>query len=211
MTATDVHQHPREVLAERNAEAILDAGERLLARGQQTSVSALASEAGLSRPTVYAHFPNRQRVLEALVERTVRQAMAVLEAAQPDRGPALAALQRLLATGWEEIGRHEAIGAASAGQLSAEEMRRAHESARAVIGRLLERGRREGAFRTDLPTGWLITSSLALIHAAAEEVRAGELDAQAALDVLTATVIELVVGPPSRRQKRRSALGKVQS
>jgi AcrR family transcriptional regulator len=197
MTATDARQHPREALAERNAQAILDAAEHLLARGRQTSVSALASEAGLSRPTVYAHFPNRQRVLEALVERTVRQAMAVLEAAEPGRGPALAALQRLLATGWQEIGRHEAIGAASAGQLSAEAMRRAHESARAVLRRLVERGRREGAFRTDVPTGWLITGSLALIHAAAEEVRAGALDAQTALDVLTATVTELVVGPAS--------------
>jgi AcrR family transcriptional regulator len=193
----DVHQHPREALAERNAEAILDAAERLLARGEQTSVSALAGEAGLSRPTVYAHFPNRQRVLEALVERTVRQAMATLEAAEPKRGPALAALQRLLATGWEEIGRHEAIGAAAAGQLSGEAMRRAHENAREVIRRLLERGRREGAFRTDVPTGWLITSTLALIHAAAEEVRAADLDTQAALDVLTVTVTELVVGPGS--------------
>jgi len=185
MTTAGVRQHPREALAERNAEAILDAAERLLARGQQTSVSALASEAGLSRPTVYAHFPDRRRVLEAL------------EAAEPERGPALAALQRLLATGWEEIGRHEAIGVAAAGQLNAEAMRRSHESARAVIRRLVERGRREGAFRSDLPTGWLITSSLALIHAAAEEVRAGELDAQAALDVLTATVTGLFVGPVS--------------
>ena len=197
MTTAGVRQHPREALAERNAEAILDAAERLLARGQQTSVSALASEAGLSRPTVYAHFPDRRRVLEALVERTVRQAMATLEAAEPERGPALAALQRLLATGWEEIGRHEAIGVAAAGQLNAEAMRRSHESARAVIRRLVERGRREGAFRSDLPTGWLITSSLALIHAAAEEVRAGELHAQAALDVLTATVTGLFVGPVS--------------
>jgi TetR/AcrR family transcriptional repressor of mexCD-oprJ operon len=197
MTTADVRQHPREALAERNAEAILDAAERLLARRQRTSISALASEAGLSRPTVYAHFPNRERVLEALVERTVRQAMAMLEAAEPERGPALAALQRLLATGWKEIGRHQAIGAAAAGQLNAEAMRRAHESARAVIRRLVERGRREGAFRTDLPTGWLITSSLALIHSAAEEGRAGELDAQAALDVLTATVTELLVGPAS--------------
>jgi AcrR family transcriptional regulator len=197
--STDVHQHPREVLAGRNAEAILDAAETLLARGQQTSVSALAGEAGLSRPTVYAHFPNRQRVLEALVERTVRRAMAALEAAEPERGPALAALQRLLGTGWVQIGRHEAIGAAAAGQLSAAAMRRAHESARAVIRRLLERGRQEAAFRTDVPTSWLVTSSLALIHAAAEEVRAGELEEQAALEILTATVTELVVGPVSSR------------
>jgi len=135
MTTAGVRQHPREALAERNAEAILDAAERLLARGQQTSVSALASEAGLSRPTVYAHFPDRRRVLEALVERTVRQAMATLKAAEPERGPALAALQRLLATGWEEIGRHEAIGVAAAGQLNAEAMRRSRQSGDPQAGR----------------------------------------------------------------------------
>jgi AcrR family transcriptional regulator len=200
--ATSTHQHPREAIAERNLEAILDAAERLLARGQAASIAAVASEAGLSRPTVYAHFPNRQRVLEALVERTVCQAMAVLEAAEPERGPAMAALERLLATGWEQLGRHEAIGAASAGQLSAEAMRRAHESARAVIRRLVERGRGEGAFRTDVPTGWLITSCLALIHAAAEEVRAGQLDTQAALDVLTVTVTDLFVGPGELTSRR---------
>jgi TetR/AcrR family transcriptional regulator, mexCD-oprJ operon repressor len=195
--STSVHQHPREAVAERNLEAILDAAERLLARGQQMSVSAVATEAGVSRPTVYAHFPDRQRLLEALVERSVRRATAALDSAQPDRGPAVGALQRLLAESWAEIGRHETIGAAAAGQLSGEAMRRAHESARAVIGTLLERGRREGAFRTDVPTGWLITSCLALTHAAAEEVRSGELDTQAALDVLTVTVTDLFVGPGS--------------
>jgi hypothetical protein len=76
-------------------------------------------------------------------------------------------------------------------------MRRAHESARAMIGKLIERGRREGAFRADLPDSWLITSSLALIHAAAEEVRDGQLDSNAALDLLTATITELFVGRES--------------
>jgi AcrR family transcriptional regulator len=194
---TDTHQHPREALAERNAEAILDAAERLLASGQQASIAAVASEASVSRPTVYAHFPDRQQLMEALVERSVRGAMAALDAAEPERGPALAALQRLLAESWAEIGRHETIGAVAAAQLSGEAMRRAHESARAVIGSLIERGRREGAFRTDVQSSWLVTSCLALVHAAAEEVRAGELDTQAALDVLTVTVTDLFVGPAS--------------
>jgi AcrR family transcriptional regulator len=195
---TSTHRHPREAIAERNLEAILDAAEHLLARGQQPSVSAVASEAGVSRPTVYAHFPDRKRLLEALVERSVRRAMDAVEAAEPERGPALAALPRLLARSWQEIGRHETIGAVSAGQLSGESMRRSHESARTVIGNLLERGQRERAFRTDVPTGWLVTSCLALVHAAAEEVRTGLLDPQRALDVLTLAVRELFVGPGSR-------------
>jgi hypothetical protein len=76
-------------------------------------------------------------------------------------------------------------------------MRWAHESARAVIRRLVERGRCEGAFRGDVPTSWLITGCLALIHAAVEEVRSGELDTKAALDVLIVTVTDLFVGPGS--------------
>lgn len=181
--------------SERNLVAILDGAERVLERGEQASVSAIAAEAGVSRPTVYAHFPDLERLLEALVERTVRRTMMALDSAEPDRGLAVDAVRRLLAASWEELGRHEDIARASAAELSAHAMRRAHHDARAVIGKLIERGRREGAFRTDVPAGWLVTSCLALIHAAAEEVRTGELDPEAALDVLCVTITDLFAGP----------------
>jgi AcrR family transcriptional regulator len=185
----------RQVTSERNLVAILDGAERVLQRGEQASVSAVAAEAGVSRPTVYAHFPDLERLLEALVERTVRRTMAALDSAEPDRGFAVDALPRLLAGSWEELSRHEDIARASAADLSADAMRRAHQTARAVIAKLIERGRREGAFRTDVPAGWLVTSCLALIHAAAEEVRTGELDSNAALDVLSVTITDLFAGP----------------
>ena len=79
------HNHPREAIAERNLEAILDAAERLLARGDAPTISAVASAAGVSRPTVYAHFPDRRRIVEAVVERTVERAMKAIAAAEPDR------------------------------------------------------------------------------------------------------------------------------
>jgi AcrR family transcriptional regulator len=185
---------PRQAIAEHNVAAILDAAERLLQRRQQASISAVAAEAGVSRVTVYSHFRDRARLLEALVERVVRRAMAAIASAEPDRGPAVEALKRLVAASWEELGRHEEIGRASSAELNADAMRRAHEAARSVIRKLVERGRREGAFRTDVPADWLVTSSLALIHAAAEEVRAGELDSVAALDVLSATITDLFAG-----------------
>ena len=62
-----------------------------------------------------------------------------------------------------------------------------------MIRKLVDRGRREGAFRTDVPAEWLVTSFLALIHAAAEEVRAG-LDSTAALEALSLTVCDLFAG-----------------
>ena len=184
-------EHPRRAIAERNVEAILDAAERLLERRAQPSISAVAAEAGVSRPTVYAHFEDRQRLLEALVERAVRRATAALESSDPERGPAMEALQRLVASSWREIGHNEDIGRTAAAELSAEAMRRAHETARAVLARLVERGRREKAFRTDVPPAWLVTSALALIHAAAEAVREGELEPDSALEVLSASVLSL--------------------
>jgi AcrR family transcriptional regulator len=187
-------QDLRQATAERNVEAILDGAERLLARHQRLNISAVAAEAGVSRPTVYAHFGDRTRLLEAVVERAVGRATAAIEAAEPERGPALEALERLIATSWEQLGHHEEIGRASAADLSGEAMRRAHESARAVIRKLAQRGRREKVFRADVPVDWLVTSSLALIHAAAEGVREGELRPDAALDVLTITIVDLFRG-----------------
>lgn len=188
-------QDARHAVAERNVGAILDGAERVLQRGEQMSISGVAAEAGVSRPTVYAHFPDLERLLEALVERTVRRTMAAIESAEPDRGHAVDALQRLLAASWEELGRHEVIARASAAELSAHAMRRAHHTARSVIRRLIERGQREGVFRTDVPVGWLVISCLALIHAAAEEARTGDLNSKAALDVLSVTILDVCTGP----------------
>jgi AcrR family transcriptional regulator len=188
---------PRQATAERNVEAILDGAERLLRRRQQPSIVAVATEARVSRPTVYSHFHDRDRLLEALVERAVRRAMAAIESAEPERGPAPEALRRLIAASWEHLADNEELAHAAAGGLSTQAMRRAHETARAVIGELVERGRRDRAFRTDVTTGWLVTSCLALMHAAAEEVHAGVLDAGAALELLSATIAEMFVGPVS--------------
>jgi AcrR family transcriptional regulator len=189
-----VHDSP-QTIAERNVEAILDGAERLLQRHEQPSILAVANEAGVSRPTVYAHFGDRERLLEALVERAVQRAMAAVESAEPEQGRAVDALQRLIAASWKHIAYNDDIAHAAAAELSAHAMRRSHETARAVIGKVIERGRREGAFRNDVTTGWQVTTCLAMIHAAAEEVRAGELESNVALDLLSTTITDLLAGP----------------
>jgi TetR/AcrR family transcriptional regulator, mexCD-oprJ operon repressor len=185
----------RRATAERNVKAILDAAEGLLRDGEQPSVSAVAARAGVSRPTVYAHFADRERLITALVERAVTRTIDALAAAELDRDPPVDALRRMLASSWRELDRGEGLARASAATLSPEAMRRAHESIRAAIGELIRRGRAEGTFRTDLPADWLAAACLALIHAAAEEVYEGGLDQRAALELLTASVVELFVGP----------------
>src|SRR5260370_7861478 len=115
----------RQVTSERNLVAFLDGAERVLQRGEQASVSAVAAEAGVSRPTVYAHFPDLERLLEALVERTVRRTMVPLDSAEPGRGLAVDAPRRLLTASWAELGPHEDLPRPSAAAL------RAHPTPRA--------------------------------------------------------------------------------
>jgi AcrR family transcriptional regulator len=182
----------RRLIAEQNLTAILDGAERLLKRGEQPSISAVANEARVSRPTVYAHFQDRRAVLQALVERTVRHTMDAISSAEPERGSAEEALQRLLTAAWQQLADHDEIGHAAAGELSAEAMRAAHHSARQAIRELVQRGREHGSFRTDVPVGWLVTAILALIHATAEEVRTGELGPDDALHTLSITIADLL-------------------
>jgi len=184
----------QRAISERNVEAILDAAGELLERRTQASISAVAAQAGVSRVTVYAHFPTWEALLEAAVERAVRQTMTALEAADPGTGPPVQALERMLAAAWRHLARYGAMAQAVAEQLSPEAVTRTHQAAHRTVAALLERGRACGSFRTDLPAAWLVTSSIALIHACAEEVRAGRIDERDAVRVLTVTVRDLYTG-----------------
>lgn len=178
----------RRATAERNLGSILDAAEALLARGAPAGISAVAAEAGVSRVTVYAHFPTREALLEAVVTRAVRSAMGAITAAAPGEGPPLEALDRLVDAGWREIERHEAIGRASGEQLGSAAMARAHEAMHEPIAALIRRGQAEGVFGNELPIGWVVASFFALMHAYRDEVQGGRLSPADAVPNLQATL-----------------------
>ena len=196
-TAQRLTRYQREV-AERNVEAILDAAEELVRQGQ-ANISAVAVQAGVSRVTVYAHFPTWEALLEAAVERAVRRTMAALQSVHPDDGPPVEALDRMIAAAWQHLARYEAMAAAVAELLSPEAVTRTHQAAHHALGTLLERGRADGSFRTDLPVRWLVTASIALVHACNDEVRAGHIDEHDAVRILTTSVRDLLTGPQPRR------------
>lgn len=178
----------RRATAERNVAAILDAVETLLQRGSQVTVTAVAGEAGVSRVTVYAHFPSTDELFAAVMERAVTRARGALEAAEPAAGSASDALARVIEAGWRELDRNSAVAQATADQLAPADVIETHDTVLSPIRGLVERGRGEGAFRTDVPTDWLVTSFFALLHAYGDEVRAGRLKASAAPKTLIATI-----------------------
>ena len=199
-TAQRPTRYQREV-AERNVNAILDAAEDLVQQGQ-ANISAVAVQAGVSRVTVYAHFPTWEALLEAAVERAVRRTMAALQSVHGDDGPPVEALDRMISAAWQHLARYGAMAAAVAELLSPEAVTRTHQAAHHTIGALLERGQADGSFRTDLPAGWLMTACIALVHACSDQVRAGQIDDHDAVRILTTSVRDLFTGtePTKSRQ-----------
>jgi AcrR family transcriptional regulator len=187
----------RRAIAQRNVEAILDAAEVLLERRSPATIANVATEAGVSRVTVYAHFPTRETILAAVVARAVQRATEAMDAAEPDRGPALAAFERVIAVSWQALSRSPGLAQAAAEQLTPEVMTRAHDAGHRRLAVLIERGREEGSFRADLPTHWLVSCCFSLMHECGEQVRGGRMDEKAALGVLTITLRDMIA-PPKR-------------
>lgn len=186
----------RRAIADRNVTAILDAAEDLIRAHAPVTIAAVAAAAGVSRVTVYSHFPTSEALLEAVVGRAVGHASAVLAAARPDEGPAVTALERLLVTGWRELGRHAPMAEAAFAMLSSDAMARSHQAAYHEVADLVNRGRQDGSFRTDVPASWLVTCAFTLIHACADAVRAGRMEPAEAERVLVTTIRDLFTCKP---------------
>jgi AcrR family transcriptional regulator len=193
----------RRAVADRNRRGILDATERLLAKRAPLSMAAVAAEAGVSRPTLYAHFKTLPDVLEAAVKRSVDDSMAAIEAAEPDSGPADEALDRMLEASWSQLAAYDALSRGAGEYLSSEHVNRSHAPLMARTAGVIERGQGEGSFRADLPLPWLVNVYYSLIHAADEYARAQRVKRGDVLAMLKGTIRDLFAAPRSGRPKGR--------
>jgi TetR/AcrR family transcriptional repressor of mexCD-oprJ operon len=182
----------RRATAERNAAAILDATERLVASGATLSMAGVAAEAKVSRPTLYAHFPSLSALVEAAVARVIESSISALQAAQPEVGPADEALQRVLDASWTEIAKQDGLARAAAEHLPAARLHAQHAPLMGHLAELLRRGQREGTIRNDLPVEWLVRSYVALVHAADDYARTRGMKRSEARAHLALTMRDLV-------------------
>lgn len=186
----------RRADAQRSIEAILDAALAHLSRSAEVNIVEIARAAGVGRVTLYGHFPTREALVDAVVARAIAHTGQALDAVDLDSGPATAALARLATSSWQILNQHRQLMVAGNRHLGAGRMRAHHDQVMDRVRGLLARGQSEGDIRTDLPVDWLITTYYALLHAAADEVNAGRLDAARA-GHLVATTVTAALRPPA--------------
>ena len=180
--------------ARRNVAAILDAAADCLARDPETSVADIAAVAGVGRITVYGHFKTRADLVDAVLARTVQRADVILDATDTGGDPQ-DALARLVASSWLIVHQFRNILLAAQRELPAERIRGVHDPILRRVQSLIGRGQQAGAFRTDLPGEWLVTTAFSLMHAAAEDAAAGRVSAGDAARLITATLVAAYTPP----------------
>jgi TetR/AcrR family transcriptional regulator, mexCD-oprJ operon repressor len=124
---------------------------------------------------------------------TVDQTVAAADAILADvdlSGDPVEALAVLIGMSWRTLEQFGEALVASHHELSREQVRQALHHVRTRIASLVEDGRSQGRFRTDLPTDWLVTAMVDLIHAAAADVGAGRLAADQVGWVVASTVTQ---------------------
>jgi AcrR family transcriptional regulator len=185
----------RRADAERSVVAILDAALEALAGDPDSSMSEIARRAGVVRATIYVHFPTRESLLDAVMERAVAQVAEATRAAEPQRGEPSDALERVLRATWHELARFQALLAINTNRLSAEELHRRHLPVLDQFAPLIERGQKKGVFRKDLPVSWHLAVVRAIVHTASAESRSGRLPESEAEAAMLTTVRSAIAAP----------------
>ncbi|HJP75737.1 MAG TPA: TetR/AcrR family transcriptional regulator [Pseudonocardiaceae bacterium] len=159
--------------AERSIAAILDAAVPLLGDRPDASMEDIAEAAGVTRQTVYAHFSSRDALLGAVVARVTEQVAEAIDAAELDQGSATDALVRFVDASWQMLERTPVLLRLPVVPVGPREELERHEPITSRLTELIRRGQRAGEFDQDITPEWLLAATIALGHAAGEQVSAG--------------------------------------
>jgi AcrR family transcriptional regulator len=197
-TATPIR---RRSDARRSIDAILSAARTVLAERPEASMEEIATTAGVSRQTVYAHFPSRDALIATLLHAVGAETVAAFDAACLDTVPPADALRRYLDIGWQLIrGNPHLLGPALTRNPPGS--KDTHDAGAARLEEIIRRGQRTGDFDCALPAAWLTSAVLGLARAAAEQVAAGQLTASKAAAMLLDSALRVCGAEPAVKQEQ---------
>ncbi len=158
--------------ARRSVGAIFSAARVLLCERPDASMEDIAVAAGVTRQTVYAHFPSRDALVAALVEAAAIEYAGLLDDAGLDTAPPADALAGFLDAGWRFLARYPLLLNATAALNPRPE---SDDVVSPRLERLIARGQHAGDFDPSLPAAWLAAAVLGLQHTAAARIASGHL------------------------------------
>lgn len=121
----------------------------MLREGRHVPMASIARDAGVGIGTLYRNYPTRDALLEALTERSFGMVLDVVEDSAKVVGPAIAALEEFLTS--TVAHRDQLVLPLHGGpQALGEESQRIQAQIRAIINKILERGRRDHTVRADV-------------------------------------------------------------
>jgi AcrR family transcriptional regulator len=177
--------------ARRSIGAILNAARTVLGERPDASMEDIAAAAGVSRQTVYAHFPSRDALIGALLHEVGTETIAAMDAADLDAAPPAEALRRYLDIGWQLIGGNTfLLGPALAGGPHPGDAA-SHHAGLARLEQIIRRGQHTGEFDGTLPATWLTVAVIGLVRSAAEQFAAGRLAASEAAPMVLESALRL--------------------
>ncbi len=165
----------RRADARRSIDAILNAARTVLGERPDASMEDIATTAGVSRQTVYAHFPSRDALIAALLHALGAETLAAFDAAHLDTAPPADALRQFLDIGWQLIRGYPFLLGPALAQSPDPGDPAAHQAGTAQLEQIIRRGQRAGDFDRTLPAGWLAVAIVGLVRTAAEQLAAGRL------------------------------------
>ena len=176
--------------ARRSIDAILGAARTVLSERPDASMEDIATAAGVTRQTVYAHFPSRDALIAALLHSAGAETVAAMDAARLDTVPPADALRQYLDIGWELIRRNPYL-LAPALDRNPPGSDDSHQAGTARLEQIIRRGQLIGVFDRTLPATWLAAAIISLFRAAAEQVAAERLTASKAATLLLGSTLRL--------------------
>lgn len=177
----------RRADAVRNRQAITEAAMKVLAEQPGAGMGEIAAASGLARATLYRHFSGRDDLVRKIQERAAEEGARALEAVDLDEGSPIRAIRRAI---------RALVGVGDRYRLLAREpdldpgLLQGQPAVAGQLIALIERGRREGALRDDLPTAWILASMAGLLVLALRALAAESLTAEEATERVAVTLLD---------------------
>lgn len=190
MEKTQARRRRQRSDARQSIAAVIDAATRTLGDRPDASMDEIARAAGVSRQTVYAHFPSREALIDAVIEQASAEFTAIFDGLDLDTDPPAQALTRLLEAGWQIAARYPFLWLQPAVDAGKDADRHAPVLERMLA--IVRRGQASGDFDASVPARWLLSATLALGRAAEDEVKAGTMTIEQATQAVHQGVLRLL-------------------